>query len=195
MDTRERIGLAAFGLSDHCPSSHLRCRPRPRQRIARTEHVGQPQLFRAVSLPSGDCSPREASFHGSFYTNRADIFSVAGRSFSETAAMPASHGNSKQAMLLGNGKVLIAGNQGDTLAPQSHLFTEATHSWSATVNHPVLNRFSAAITCCPVAKCSMPEAMTATPTGRRTTRPSFSIRPLRHGLRPARWPLSVLVTA
>ena len=35
-------------------------------------------------------------------------------------------------MRLGNGKVLIAGEQYDGVAKESHLFTEATHSWSAT---------------------------------------------------------------
>ena len=108
--------------------------------------------FALVPLPSGDLLAPGGVIEAPVYTNRADIFSVAGRSFSETAAMPVSHRYQKQAVLLGNGKILIAGEQYDGIAKESHLFTEATHSWAATVNHPALNRFSAAMILLPSGK-------------------------------------------
>jgi hypothetical protein len=108
--------------------------------------------FALVSLPSGDWLAPGGVIAVPGYTNRADIFSVAGRSFSETTAMPVSHRNQYQAALLGNGKVLIAGEQYDGVAKESHLFTESTHSWSATANPPALNRFAAAMALLPSGK-------------------------------------------
>ena len=109
-------------------------------------------IFALVPLPSGDLLAPGGLSTGSVYTNRADIFSLAGRSFSETAAMPAWHAYQSHAVLLGNGKILIAGNQYDSLPKESHLFTEATHSWSATVNQPAVNRFGAAMIVLPNGK-------------------------------------------
>jgi hypothetical protein len=109
-------------------------------------------IFALVPLPSGDLLAPGGLSTGSVYTNRADIFSFAGRSFSETAAMPAWHAYQSHAVLLGNGKVLIAGNQYDSLAKESHLFTEPTHSWAATVNQPAINRFGAAMIVLPSGK-------------------------------------------
>jgi hypothetical protein len=108
--------------------------------------------FALVSLPSGDLLAPGGIISLSGYTNRVDIFSLAGRSFSETAAMPAAHGTRSQAVLLGNGKILIAGHQIDGGVQQSRLFTEVTHSWSATVNQPVLNRFNAEMILLPGGK-------------------------------------------
>jgi hypothetical protein len=108
--------------------------------------------FALVALPSGDLLAPGGVIAVPAYTNRADIFSVAGRSFSETDAMPYSHRYQHQAVLLGNGKVLIAGEQVDGVAKESHLFTESMHSWSATFNHPALNRFSAAMALLPGGK-------------------------------------------
>jgi hypothetical protein len=109
-------------------------------------------FFALVSLPSGDLLAPGGIIEVPGYTNRVDIFSVAGRSFSETAAMPYSHRYQKQAVLLGNGEILIAGEQSDGVARESHLFMESTHSWSTTVNHPALNRFAAAMILLPNGK-------------------------------------------
>jgi hypothetical protein len=109
-------------------------------------------FFALVPLPSGDLLAPGGVIAVPGYTNRVDIFSIAGRSFSETAAMPTSHRYQYQAVLLGNGKVLIAGEQYDGVAKESHLFTESTHSWSATVNQPALNRFAAAMVLLPSGK-------------------------------------------
>jgi len=107
--------------------------------------------FALVSLPSGDLLAPGGVIPNPGYTNRVDIFSVAGRSFSETTPMPNSHRNQKQAVLLGNGKVLIAGEQYDGVS-RAHLFTESTHSWSTTVNTPALDRFAAAMILLPSGK-------------------------------------------
>jgi len=136
---------AAFLLAAALPAAAAEAwLPGPNMSLSRS-------YFALVPLPSGDLLAPGGLSTGSVYTNRADIFSLAGRSFSETAAMPASHGNPSQAVLLGNGKILIVGNQINS-AEQSHLFTEATHAWSATVNQPVLNRFSAAMILLPNGK-------------------------------------------
>jgi N-acetylneuraminic acid mutarotase len=108
--------------------------------------------FAMVPLPSGDLLAPGGVIPVPGYTNRVDIFSIAGRSFGETAAMPVSHRNQYQAVLLGNGKVLIAGEQYDGGAGESDLFTESTHSWSATANQPALNRFAAAMALLPNGK-------------------------------------------
>jgi len=110
------------------------------------------RYFALVDLPSGDLLAPGGDSPGLLYTNRADIFSVAGRSFSETTAMPDSHRYQKQAVLLGNGKVLIAGEQVDGVVKESLLFREATHSWPATVNDPAVNRFAAAMILLPGGK-------------------------------------------
>ena len=107
--------------------------------------------FALVYLPSGDLLAPGGVIPVPGYTNRVDVFSVAGRSFSEITAMPNSHRNKFHAMLLGNGKVLIAGEQYEGVA-RAHLFTEATHSWSETVNQPVLDRFAAAMVLLPSGK-------------------------------------------
>ncbi|MBW8877433.1 MAG: hypothetical protein JF614_20910 [Acidobacteria bacterium] len=107
--------------------------------------------FALVYLPSGDLLAPGGVIPVPGYTNRVDVFSVAGRSFSETTAMPNSHRNKSQAVLLGNGKILLAGEQYDGVA-KSHLFTESTHSWSETVNQPVLDRFAAAMALLPSGK-------------------------------------------
>jgi hypothetical protein len=101
--------------------------------------------FALVPLPSGDLLAPGGLTSISDFTNRVDIFSVAGRSFSETAAMPTSHRYHLEAVLLGNGKVLIAGDQAASDARASHLFTEATHSWSSTANPPAISRYGAAM--------------------------------------------------
>jgi hypothetical protein len=108
--------------------------------------------FGLVVLPSGDLLAPGGVILEPGYTNRVDIFSVAGRSFSETTAMPNSHRFHDQAVLLGNGKVLIAGEQYDGTLKLSHLFSESTHSWSTPTNHPALNRFAAAMTLLPNGK-------------------------------------------
>ncbi|HSU84086.1 MAG TPA: kelch repeat-containing protein [Thermoanaerobaculia bacterium] len=105
--------------------------------------------FALVPLPSGDLLAPGGVIAVPGYTNRVDIFSITGRSFSETTAMPVSHRNQYQAVRLGNGKILIAGEQYDGVSEESHLFTESTHSWSATVNQPALNRFAAAMALLP----------------------------------------------
>ncbi len=108
--------------------------------------------FGLVTLPSGDLLAPGGIITSPVYTNRVDLFSVIGSTFSETTAMPVSHRNPLQALLLGNGKVLVAGEQYDGIAKESHLFTESTHSWAATVTHPTLNRFGAAMTLLPNGK-------------------------------------------
>jgi hypothetical protein len=108
--------------------------------------------FGLVPLPSGDLLAPGGVIAVPGYTNRVDIFSVAGRSFSETTAMPNSHRFHDQSILLGNGKVLIAGEQYDGPPFLSHLFTESTHSWATPVNQPALDRFSAAMVLLPNGK-------------------------------------------
>jgi hypothetical protein len=108
--------------------------------------------FGLVPLPSGDLLAPGGVIAVPGYTNRADIFSVAGRSFSETTAMSVSHRFHDQSILLGNGKVLIAGEQYDGPPFLSHLFTEPTHSWAASVNQPAIVRFSAAMVLLPNGK-------------------------------------------
>src|SRR3954453_15419914 len=83
-------------------------------------------FFALVPLPSGDLLAPGGVAAGPGYTNRVDLFSVAGRSFSETMGMQYSHRYQPMAILLGNGKVLIAGEQYDGAVKQSLLFTEAT---------------------------------------------------------------------
>jgi hypothetical protein len=109
-------------------------------------------FFALVPLPSGDLLAPGGVAAGPGYTNRVDLFSVAGRSFSETTAMQYSHRYQPMAILLGNGKVLIAGEQYDGDVKQSLLFTEATHTWSPTVTYPVLNRFAGAMALLPGGK-------------------------------------------
>ena len=101
--------------------------------------------FALVPLPSGDLLAPGGVAPGAGYTNRVDIFSLAGRTFSETLAMPYSHRYQLQAVRLGNGKVLIAGEQYDGVAKEAHLFTESTHSWATTFNPPAINRFAGAM--------------------------------------------------
>src|ERR1700704_2842943 len=108
--------------------------------------------FALVALPSGDVLAPGGVIPVPGYTNRTDIFSVAGRSFSEITAMPHSHRYRDQAVLLGNGKILIAGEQYDNVAQESYLFTESTRAWSATVSNPVLDRFFAAMILLPNGK-------------------------------------------
>ncbi len=108
--------------------------------------------FALVPLPSGDLLAPGGVAAGPGYTNRVDLFSVDGQSFSETTAMPYSHRNQEQAVLLGNGKILIAGEQYDGIPKPSHLFTESTHSWTGTGNDPILDRFAAAMVVLPGGK-------------------------------------------
>jgi hypothetical protein len=108
--------------------------------------------FALVPLPSGDLLAPGGVIPVSIFTNRADIFSLAGRTFSETAAMMNSHRQQSHAVKLGSGQILIAGEQYDGGAKISELFTEATHAWSLTVNHPSLDRFSGAMTLLPSGK-------------------------------------------
>ncbi len=108
--------------------------------------------FALVSLPSGDLLAPGGVIPAPVYTNRTDLFSVAGRTFGETAAMMNSHRNQFQAVKLGNGKILVAGEQYDGGTKISELFTEATHSWALTANHPALNRFGGAMVLLPSGK-------------------------------------------
>ena len=108
--------------------------------------------FALVPLPSGDLLAPGGIIPVPGYTNRVDIFSLAGRSFGETLAMMNSHRNQRQAVNLGNGQILIAGEQYDGEVKISELFTEATHSWSLTVNHPSLDRFAGAMILLPSGK-------------------------------------------
>ncbi|MEP7010397.1 MAG: kelch repeat-containing protein [Acidobacteriota bacterium] len=108
--------------------------------------------FALVPLPSGDLLAPGGVIPVPGYTNRADIFSLAGQTFSETAAMMNSHRYQFQAVKLVNGKILVAGEQYDGGAKISELFTEATHSWSLTANHPSLDRFAGAMILLPSGK-------------------------------------------
>jgi hypothetical protein len=117
-------------------------RPGPDMAVGRS-------FFALVPLPSGDLLAPGGVAAGSGSTNRVDLFSLAGQSFGEIRPMPNSHRYHHMAVLLGDGKLLIAGEQYDGGPKQSLLFTEATRSWSPTVNFPSENRFAGAMVLLP----------------------------------------------
>lgn len=102
-------------------------------------------FFALVPLPSGDLLAPGGAAAGTLATNRVDLFSLASHTFAETSPMPASHRYHPMAVLLGNGKLLIAGEQYDGSPKQSLLFTEATQTWSPSANSPEVNRFAGAM--------------------------------------------------
>jgi len=66
-------------------------------------------FFALVPLPSGDLLAPGGAVAGTIATNQVDLFSLAGHTFAETRPMPAAHRYHHLAVLLGNGKLLIAG--------------------------------------------------------------------------------------
>ena len=67
--------------------------------------------FALVPLPSGDLLAPGGVVAGTLATNQVDLFSLASHTFAETGPMPVAHRYHHLAVLLGNGKLLIAGEQ------------------------------------------------------------------------------------
>ncbi len=101
--------------------------------------------FALVPLPSGDLLAPGGAAAGTIATNRVDLFSLASHTFAETQPMPAAHRYHPLAVLLGNGKLLIAGEQYGGSHRESLLFTEATHTWSPSAHAPRVDRFAGAM--------------------------------------------------
>lgn len=120
--------------------------PGPNMSLAR----GSVQL---VFLPSGNVLAAGGVPNGAtIYTNRVDVFDVTLRTFFEIAAMPTSHRRQDHALLLPDGRVLVAGEQIDGVNKFSHVYSEATGLWSQTTNHPAINRFDAVMVLLPDGK-------------------------------------------
>src|SRR5436309_1203869 len=144
---RLAFGIAVFLLALPAAAAE-RWQARPSLSVGRN-------FFALVPLPSGDLLAPGGVIPTPGYTNRVDLFSVAGRTFTETTAMPTSHRYQFQAVLLGNGKVLIAGEQYDGDFKLSHL----SRNPRTPGRRPSTNRRSTASprpwSSCRTARCSI----------------------------------------
>jgi hypothetical protein len=103
-------------------------RPGPDMAVGRS-------FFALVPLPSGDLLAPGGVAAGSGSTNRVDLFSLAGQSFGEIRPMPNSHRYHHMAVLLGDGKLLIAGGfDGTNYLRTSELFQAVGKSRSDAGN-------------------------------------------------------------
>jgi hypothetical protein len=109
--------------------------------------------FALVLLPSGDIlAPGGVPSGGGIWTREVDLLSASTSTFVQITSMPTSHRYWRQAVLLNDGRVLIAGEHYDSASSRSHLYDADTLSWTEPVNHPQVVRFGAAMTLLPDGK-------------------------------------------